>query len=135
MERLANPNQNPPLPIAKEKPILPRKVRREAMLKLYMSGSTYEEIGREFGVTRQRAQSIVRPRIQIIDALRRRAAGHCEECGLELTSNGHIHHLGRGTGCEPDDIRNLQYLCSSCHGVKESKIKVLLGLDTHCNPQ
>lgn len=82
---------------------------------LYLKGLTYAEIGKEMGVSRQRAQQLVKPPTPVMDFIRKRAGGACEQCKIAL-ANGHVHHMSNDAGF--NDIDNLQYLCISCHQTK-----------------
>lgn len=87
-------------------------------LNLWLKGLTYTEIGRRMGYSRQRAQQIIAPPTAIRNAIKKRAEGRCEHCGVEL-EGGHIHHLG-SDGRTPEnynDMANLVYLCILCHGI------------------
>jgi len=81
-------------------------------MELRLRGMTYAEIGKALGVSRQRAQQLVRPPRPIYEAVKARAGGKCELCGLEI-SNGHVHHKERVN--DYNGLDNLQYLCVVCH--------------------
>lgn len=83
---------------------------------LRMSGLTYAEIAQQLGVSRQRAQQLVKPDVYIIHAVKRRAAWRCEECHVHL-SQGHVHHRDAHgpTADTYNELDNLQYLCARCH--------------------
>jgi hypothetical protein len=82
-------------------------------VEMKLKGMTYAEIGKALGVSRQRAQQMVRPPKAIYDAVQDRAKGRCEHCGIEL-QRGHVHHK-EGDDVGYNDLRNLEYLCISCH--------------------
>ena len=78
-----------------------------------LEGMTYGQIGEKLGLSRQRAQQILRPPKIIYDSVRTRAEYKCDNCGL-LTQIGHIHHI-ENRDMDYNDIANLRYLCVSCH--------------------
>lgn len=89
--------------------------RRLKVFEMYLGGRSYSEIGKAVGVSRQYVQQLVRPPKPVYDAVKQRAAGKCEKCGIYV-QNGHIHHIQQ-SGKTPDDFNepaNLQYLCPSC---------------------
>jgi len=91
--------------------------RRVQALQFHLRGLSYTEIGKELGVSRQRAQQLLRPPIAIYHSVRRKAQYKCENCGVRINS-GHVHHR-KCLGLTPDDYNdfgNLQYLCAQCHG-------------------
>jgi hypothetical protein len=95
--------------------------RYEEALRLRLDGKTYAEIGAALKITRQRAQQILRPPVDLYESVRKQANGHCEDCGIEV-KEGHVHHRG-STGLKPEDFndrKNLQYLCASCHRIAHS---------------
>lgn len=83
---------------------------------LYLQGKSYREIGDALGVTRQRAQQMIRPPIGIYRLVQQRAKGCCQVCGISVRS-GHVHHVGAigRTLDDLNDIENLKYLCPTCH--------------------
>jgi len=85
---------------------------RTQAIELKIKGLTYEEIGKVLGVSRQRAQQLTRPSVEIFNFVKKRAGGKCESCGVRLNS-GHVHHLDNTE--DYNDIDNLKYLCVSCH--------------------
>lgn len=93
--------------------------RRNAILRLYASGLTYQKIADQMGLTRQRIQQIVRPPIQVIVLLRKRANDCCERCGVQLTKySGHVHHVRKDVTGTITDLNLLRYLCRGCHTVE-----------------
>src|SRR5580692_8677062 len=88
--------------------------RKREAVKMKLQGLSYREIGAKLGVTRQRAQQLVRPPALIYKAVRDRAKSRCEKCRTELKS-GHVHHKDTKKFDDYNDIGNLQYLCTSCH--------------------
>lgn len=87
----------------------------QAIRKLFADGASYGVIGRQFGVSRQRVQQIVRPSKDLYDAVKSRANGMCEVCGIKV-SHGHVHHCDRQ---QENRHETLQYLCPSCHRERE----------------
>jgi hypothetical protein len=85
-------------------------------LELRLKGLTYAEIGSLLGVSRQRAQQLVKPPQHIYDEIRALAKSRCADCGV-LINNGQLHH----TKSDPtvlegfNDPANLVYLCIACH--------------------
>jgi hypothetical protein len=87
--------------------------RNKLIFDLFAKGLTYAAIAGKTGISRQRVQQITRPPIKILLSLKKRAKGRCEDCGIELLSSGHAHHISR---CgDFNDLRNLEHLCRSCH--------------------
>lgn len=96
-------------------------IRKAKIMEAFASGKTYSQIGQEFGITRQRVQQIIRPPIQVLDALRRRANNACERCKIPLRlGQGHTHHVNRDVVGKFSDIEKLRYLCPSCHRFEET---------------
>jgi hypothetical protein len=109
-------------------------LRRRAF-HLFISGATYAAIGRELGVSRERAQQVLRPSKAIYDAVEARATDsnggvHCQQCGILLHQRptgagehsgprgwrGVVHQVGNWSR-EPDsfeDMRKLVLVCRSC---------------------
>ena len=94
------------------------------IFKLFREGLTYAAIASKVGLSRQRVQQIVRPPKPIYDAVKAKADGKCEECGV-VVSNGHIHHAN-GAGENFNDMENLQYLCPGCHRKAHSNSSMML---------
>ena len=93
------------------------KEKRIIALKLRLDGFTYAAIGKKMELSRQRIQQLLRPPADTYNAMSRRAANHCEACGV-LVRQGHAHHRqNRGLLMADDfnDLKNLSYLCLSCH--------------------
>lgn len=97
-------------------------------VELWLKGLTYGEIGMELGVSRQRAQQMIRPTTAIYNLVRARANESCESCGVKL-GNGHVHHKTTDGKTPEDfnDVSNLMYLCASCHGRKHDVLSVKSG--------
>ena len=84
----------------------------QSALVLRLDGKTYRQIGTALGVSRQRIQQILMPRPAVWNAVKNRANGRCERCGLAGESH-HVHHRGAGKDQADtfNDLENLQYLC------------------------
>ena len=92
--------------------------RAETALLLRLRGLTYAEIGTQLGVSRQRAQQLIRPPREIYEIIKKRANGRCEECATEI-ANSQLHHRQADRELSAfNEIENLQYLCRSCHTTK-----------------
>lgn len=81
-----------------------------------LSGMTYEAIGKELGVSRQRVQQIISPPEHIRNTIVQRANGKCQRCGVIVDGSGHVHHIGNISENYNDD-ENLELLCISCHRI------------------
>lgn len=95
--------------------------RRAEIMDRRLDGLTYQQIGEELGVSRQRVQQILSPPPAIRKAVATRAHHRCERCGIAVGLSGHIHHdnpLGRE---DFDDINTLQLLCFRCHRLVHGK--------------
>ena len=81
-----------------------------------LEGQTYQAIGTALGISRQRAQQLIRAPKAIRNMIARQALWTCEGCGTP-TPSGDIHHkLCVGTQADTfNDPENLQYLCDTCH--------------------
>jgi 5-methylcytosine-specific restriction endonuclease McrA len=90
--------------------------KRLRAIALWLKGLTYSEIGKSLNVSRQRAQQMIAPPRPIWVAVRVRAKGKCQQCGVEIL-NGHIHHKNATNRTLEDfnDFVNLVYLCPGCH--------------------
>jgi Homeodomain-like domain-containing protein/HNH endonuclease len=95
---------------------LKRRLTVEKIHDMYAQGMTYQAIADKVGVSRQRIQQIVRPPIQIVNMLKKRANGRCENCGI-VPRNAHVHHTEKIAALPKtlDSIEFLLYLCPSCH--------------------
>jgi HNH endonuclease/Homeodomain-like domain-containing protein len=94
----------------------PKVEIRALALAMKLHGLTYAEVGAKLGVSRQRAQQLIRPPQAIWVEVRNRATGKCQKCGIK-TEKGHVHHK-KSTGITAEnfnDLANLLYLCVSCH--------------------
>lgn len=90
-----------------------RQKRKEAE-EMRLSGMTYKAIAKEFGVSRQRIQQLIAPPKIIRDVVIKRAQGRCQDCGILVNNQGHVHHRENDTG-NYNDSGNLRLLCISCH--------------------
>ena len=98
------------------------KERKQEIFAMFAEGRTYAEIGRIFSISRQRVQQIVRPPIQVMDALRRRAGRKCERCRIPLRGGDeHVHHIDNHVTGRYDDLKRVRLLCRSCHKIEDYK--------------
>ena len=86
--------------------------RYQLAIDLKLKGLSYNEIGLQMGISRQRAQQLIRPPRIIYNLVRARANSKCQNCHVELTA-GHVHHKENKE--DYNDVENLEYLCISCH--------------------
>lgn len=93
---------------------LPDMEKREAAIRLYKRAGTYAEMGKMLGVSRQRAQQLVRPIWKI--RLGMMKSGVCGDCGAAIGDKGHIHHKSKARRVRFNALPNLIYLCVACHG-------------------
>jgi len=101
--------------------------RVAAMLALRLQGASYRDIGKRFGVSRQRAQQLLSPPPAIRLIVIERAGGLCEGCGVMVGQSGHIHH-GHPEHQDGDWFNSperLQLLCPSCHSRAHSWVNVV----------
>lgn len=88
------------------------------VLKLWLEGLSYAEIGTRLGFSRQCAQQFLRPPRSMRLQVMAEAWWACEQCERIISRTGHIHHKSR---TYPPNVReNLQYLCASCHALADS---------------
>jgi hypothetical protein len=87
-------------------------VNRASVVAAWIQGKTYRDIGKEFGISGQRVQQIVRPPLAVYNAVKENAKDRCQDCGA-FVRRGHVHHLGKRE--DFNDLKNLVYLCPSCH--------------------
>lgn len=93
-----------------------RTPKSKEATRLKLLGLTYREIGELLGVTRQRAQQLVRPPVGVWREVRDAQGSKCADCGADAPYNGHIHHHElKSTVYEYNLPGNLVYLCNSCH--------------------
>lgn len=90
--------------------------KRRQAIQLWLKGLTYAEIGNALSVSRQRAQQMIAPPRPVWNAIRAKAKGKCQHCGVAVLS-GHIHHKNTDGRTLDDfnDMENLLYLCPGCH--------------------
>jgi ribosomal protein L24E len=99
--------------------LLPDKEKRRIALRLRLDGLTYEEIGKNLNISRQRIQQLISPSPEIRDIIISRFNGKCSNCGLIVGKHGHVHHRENKNGFEDyNDTDNLELLCISCHHTK-----------------
>lgn len=79
-----------------------------------LSGRTYTVIGKELGISRQRAQQLISPPRPIRNLIVARAGGLCQHCEAPIGRAGHVHHTGNN-GEDYNDVANLILLCPGCH--------------------
>ena len=91
-------------------------------IRFRIEGLTYAEIGRQFGVSRQRAQQLVAPSTAMYNAVVRRAKSRCEVCHCELGERrlgkrpGDVHHRYPVSDLKLwNSLDNLELLCKPCH--------------------
>ena len=102
--------------------------RAQTALLLRLRGLTYVEIGTQLGVSRQRAQQLVRPPHEIYEIIKKRGDGRCEECGVKIAS-GQVHHRQADRELSAfNEIENLQYLCRGCHTKKHDLGSLAFGI-------
>ena len=90
--------------------------RRDALIKdLYERGRGYQDIGRLFGISRQRVHQIVRGYYNHGRQGRKKKYtkkfGRCVRCGS--TNNLFLHHVDFDNS--NDSAKNLVCLCQTCH--------------------
>ena len=90
-------------------------VRQEQALALKLQGFTYQAIGDEMGISKQRAQQLVAPPKQIRNRVVQLADGYCQDCSIRVGNSGHVHHKGSTAFDDFNDIDNLVLLCMPCH--------------------
>ena len=90
--------------------------RKNEILQMRFKGMSYAQIGKKFGISRQRVQKIISPPPYIRKAVFKKAAGKCQDCGILVGRSWHIHHKGNSENEEDyNDGENLELLCLSCH--------------------
>jgi HNH endonuclease/Homeodomain-like domain-containing protein len=89
--------------------------KRAEALALRLAGWSYAKIARQLNLSRQRIQQLLSPPRSIRSVVASRANYQCQNCGIQLTTNGHVHHKDSTNGDDWNDIDNLQFFCVSCH--------------------
>jgi len=84
------------------------------MLELRLQGTTYGQIGKMAGVSRQNIQHLLSPPSSIRKFVIEKYEGKCNRCGLIVGISGHVHHSGDEVDTY-NDITNLELLCMACH--------------------
>ena len=87
---------------------------KEEMLKMRLSGATYQAVANKASISRQRVQQLLSPPSYIRNLVIKRAGGRCQKCGISCVRLGHVHHVGNSIE-DYDDTDNLLFLCCSCH--------------------
>lgn len=95
--------------------------------KAISAGLTYQQIGTNLGISRQRVQQLVAPSPEIRQIIIDREHGACQVCGMQVNDCGHIHHLSPYEQ-NYNGLSNLQLLCSSCHAKIHHPHKIRLCL-------
>jgi predicted HNH restriction endonuclease len=90
------------------------KDKLQEIINLRLDGHTYTEIGKMYGVSRQRIQQLIAPPEQIATAVSKRANYKCEICGINLKHGGHLHHKTNGD-YDYSSADNMMLVCASCH--------------------
>jgi hypothetical protein len=89
--------------------------RADTARKMKQAGKTYAQIGAELGISRQRAQQLVRPSDRVLAEKKIIAGGRCQKCGKEAKKlEG--HHSDYGS----DDVI---MLCTSCHKKADTELR------------
>lgn len=88
--------------------------QRAKAIWLKKAGLTYAQIGKDLGVTRQRAQQLVRPSPMVYAVVLKRADGMCQSCFKLLAGCGHVHHRSPDVEIY-NSLDNLLLVCLSCH--------------------
>ena len=94
--------------------------KREQAIALKRSWHTYAQIAEIMGVTRQRAQHLVRPNPLVYAIVVNRADGMCQSC-FQLIDRGQVHHrlIDSIEFNHPD---NLLWVCAVCHPKLDAEI-------------
>jgi hypothetical protein len=94
--------------------------KQEIILNLRFAGLTYQQIGANLHISRQRVHQLIAPPKRVRDKIVRLAGGQCHNCGIQVNGSGHVHHISC-QGENYNDIGNLQLLCLSCHRKAHSR--------------
>lgn len=98
---------------------LPKSDCERTAISMRQCGATYQQIGDAMGITRQRAQQLVRPGPMVRRAVAHEANWRCQDCGVDEHS-GHIHHVD-DSAADYNAMTNLAYLCIVCHRHRHTK--------------
>ena len=93
-------------------------MNKEKMILLRLQGKSYAEIGRKFGVSKQRILQIIGPPPEIKQFIYNKYNGICQVCNTSVKKKkGHVHHQnGNNTLVENyNEIDNLILVCIGCH--------------------
>lgn len=96
---------------------------KDEMMKLRLSGLTYQEIAEKAETSRQYVQQRLAPWKRVQTKIRRLADGRCAGCAKRVGVSGQIHHK-RVIGIRLEDYnepRNLALLCRSCHSAAHNE--------------
>ncbi len=99
----------------------------EEALQLRLQGFTYQAIGTQLGISRQRIQQLLAPPPAIRTIVVNAASGTCAGCGLLVGRSGHVHHKGSTNGDSFNDLANLELLCISCHRLTHTLTQLKTG--------
>jgi len=97
----------------------PRSPRRNVARQLKQAGLTYAEIGERMGISRQRAQQLVRPTTKELAEFVESRGNACEECyatGVKLDTH-HDNYIGAPT----------RLLCTPCHKKADAQMGLQSG--------
>lgn len=88
-----------------------------SLLALRLQGLSYQQIGDQFLISRQRVQQLLQPPPLMKLLVIARAHDACQRCGRPQEGHGHIHHKTVETARAKDynSVDNLEYLCHRCH--------------------
>lgn len=87
---------------------------KQKLLLKRLRGSSYTEIAKEVGLSRQRIQQILSPPKEIRAYVLAKYKLKCANCETLVGKSGHVHHKELN-GENYHDIDNLELLCISCH--------------------
>jgi 5-methylcytosine-specific restriction endonuclease McrA len=99
-----------------------KETRKQAIVKLRNKKYSYAQIGKTFGVSRQRIHQIICGTEKFSsknEILKNYFNNQCQICGEENDSL-HIHHLD--TNHKNNSVKNLMVLCSECHRLVHANI-------------
>jgi hypothetical protein len=96
------------------------ETQRQRAVRLKKTGFTYTQIGEQLGISRQRAQQLIKPQPLVYAKVVGRADGMCQSCFKIIEGPGHVHHRR----LDVDDfngLNNLLWVCLNCHPLLERK--------------